>query len=184
MKHKQHLTEHSRESLVYEKRKTLNIWNLIPGEICTTRSGSHLKIRREKHQNPSQISAANGSQLGAPGGRRPRSSDTPGNPNCQNGLRKPFCFVLATRGRLSREPQSPHLLGAAAESTPNRVHLYTHFISALQILAPAPPSVHILFVLWTSILTTHHISHQPSEVTVTTVISVTMHMKHHFSLKA
>lgn len=33
-----------------------------------THSGSHLKIRGEKHQNPSQTSAANGSQLGAPGG--------------------------------------------------------------------------------------------------------------------
>lgn len=108
-------------SLWKKKSPYICFWNLIPDETCTTHSGSHLEIRREKNIKPRvrplQLMVLTLGLLEA--GGCPGSPDSPGNASCQRSPGEPFWFVLAARCRLSREPQSPHLMEAAAENTPN-----------------------------------------------------------------
>lgn len=119
--------------------------------------------------------------LGAPGGRRlprkfwhPRKCKLPESPKrallvcngtkVQAEQRTPEPTSHGSNSRKYPIPICPSPVGVKHITTSDRIHLCTHFISPLQILAPAPPSVHIFFFMWTSRLTTHHISHQPSEI--------------------
>lgn len=110
--------------------------------------------------NLSQTMAANGSQLGAPGGRRlPRKFWHPRKSKLPEWPERALLLCSAStvqaehpRAHISWEQQQeipltylPLLCGGQAHHhITQRVHLCTHFISTLQILAPAPPSVHFL----------------------------------------